>query len=280
MALVINTNFASLNAQRNLAVNQGKLSTSVARLSSGFRINSAKDDAAGLSISEKMRAHIKSMNVAIRNAQDGISLAQTAEGALGEVGSILQRMRELAEQAANGTLGTTERAALDDEYQALKSEIDRIANVTEFNGKKLLNGSQSANGITLQVGFQNTTNDRIVTLSGVGASNVNTLGLTGTFATISAAGNAQSALTQLDSAINTIASRRGELGATMNRLETTISNLRVSSENFAAAESRIRDADFAAETAIFTRNQILVQAATSVLAQANVLPQTALTLLG
>ncbi len=279
MALVINTNIMSLNAQRNLSANNNKLAVSVQRLSSGLRINSAKDDAAGLAISEKLRAHVRSVNVAIRNAQDGISLAQVAEGGLDQIGSLLARMRELAEEAANGTLGATERSALDNEYQQLKSEIDRIADVTEFNGTKLLDGSKSTTGVTLQVGFKNTANDRITFFSGVGATKTTNLGLTGTFGTISSADNAQSALTQIDSAINTVATRRGTLGAVQNRLDNTISNLRIASENLSAADSRIRDADFAYETAVFTRNQILVQASTAILAQANVLPQTALSLL-
>ncbi len=279
MGVVINTNIMSLTAQRNLTVNQDKLAVSVQRLSSGLRINSAKDDAAGLSISAKVTAQVVSIQVAIRNAQDGISLAQVAEGGLTEIGNILTRMRELAEQAANGTLGDTERSALDNEYQQLKSELDRIANVTEFNGVKLLDGSKSTTGITLQVGFQNTTNDRITFFSGVAATTTTTLGLTGVFGTISSATNAQSALTQIDSAISTVAQRRGTLGAIQNRLESTINNLRIASENLSAANSRIKDADFAYETAIFTRNQILVQAATAVLAQANVLPQNALQLL-
>jgi flagellin len=279
MALVINTNIMSLNAQRYLAGNSEALSKSVRRLSSGLRITSGADDAAGLAISDKITAHVRSITVAIRNAQDGISLLQTAEGALGEIGNILARMRELAEQAASGTLGDSDRSALDNEYQQLKSEIDRIVNVTEFNGTKLINGSQSANGIALQVGFKNTTNDRITVLSGLGTVSSTGLGLTGVFSTISAQGNAQSALTQIDSAINTISTRRGTLGAFQNRLEVTITNLRVASENLSAANSRIRDADFAAETAAFTRNQILVQSATAILAQANVLPQNALQLL-
>ncbi len=279
MALVINTNLAALNAQRNLASNTVSLNRSVERLSSGLRINSAADDAAGLSISEKLRAHIRSINQAVRNSQDGISLAQTAEGGLQQIGSLLARMRELAAQAANGAISDTDRAALNNEYTQLVSEIDRIVNVTEFNGTKLIDGSQSAAGINLQVGFQNTTNDRINILSGTGTSSTAGLGITGIYATISAAANAQSALTQIDIAINTVTTRRGTLGAIQNRLDSTISNLSVASENLSAADSRIRDADFAYETAQFTRNQILVQAATAILAQANVLPQQALQLL-
>ncbi len=279
MAVVINTNIMSLSAQRNLTVNQNKLAVSVQRLSSGLRINSAKDDAAGLAISAKVTAQVVSIQVAIRNAQDGISLAQVTEGGLAEIGDILTRMRELAEEAANGTLGDSERSALDSEFQQLKSEIDRISKVTEFNGVKLLDGAGSANGVTLQVGFQNTVDDRITFFSGVSSINTTNLGITGTFGTISAAANAQSALTQIDSAIAEVAKHRGTLGAIQNRLEHTINNLRIASENLSAANSRIKDADFAYETAVFTRNQILVQAGTAVLAQANVLPQNALQLL-
>ncbi len=279
MSLVINTNILSLNAQRNLAANNASINISVQRLSSGLRINSAKDDAAGLSISEKLRAHTRSISVAIRNSQDGISLSQTAEGGLTEIGNILARMRELAEQSANGTVGTSERSALDNEYQQLIEEINRISNVTEFNGVKLLDGSMSSAGVTLQVGFKNDANDRITFFSGIAATNATGLGITGAFATISGAGNAQSALTQIDSAITTVATRRGTLGAIQNRLEATISNLSITNENLKAADSRIRDADFAEETARFTRNQILVQASTAILAQANVVPQSALQLL-
>ncbi len=277
MALVINTNLASLTIQRQLSLNTLRLNKSIERLSSGLRINHAADDAAGLAISEKLGAHVRSINQAVRNAQDGISLIQTAEGALAEIGNILARMRELAEEAANGTLGDSERSALDNEFQQLISEIDRIASVTEFNGTKLIDGSQSASGITLQVGFQNTSNDRITVLSGVAATNSSNLSLNGT--TISVASSAQSVLDVIDSAISTVAQRRGTLGAVQNRLEITISNLRVASENLTAARSRIRDADFAYETAEFTKVQILVQSGTAVLAQANVLPQTALQLL-
>ncbi len=277
MALVINTNIASLNAQRNLATNNSQLATSVQRLSSGLRINSAKDDAAGLAISEKLQSQIASISVAVRNAQDGISIAQTTEGGLEEMGNILTRMRELAEQSANGTLGQSERNALDAEYQQLKTEITRISNATEFNGIKLLDGSQSAAGVTLQVGFQNVAaNDRITFFSGMAAVNSTTLSLT---ADISTVGAAQSNLDMVTSAIGTVASARGTLGAVMSRLESTISNLQVTSENLSAADSAIRDADFAYEAAQFTRNQIMVQAANAMVAQANVLPQAALQLL-
>jgi flagellin len=279
MSLIINTNLASLNAQRNLAVNQEELDRSVQRLSSGLRINVAADDAAGLSISERLRAFTRGINQAVRNSQDGISLTQTAEGGLTQIGRILTRMRELAVQAANATVDGTARAALDAEYQQLISEITRIVNVTEFGGVRLLDGALSAVGPgTLQVGFRNSEHDRInVTIA---TTTTATLSVTGTVASsIAAIGNAQSALPFLDSAIAIVAGRRGDLGAVQNRLGTTIANLRVAAENFTAADSRIRDADFAAETAIFTRNQILVQAATAILAQANIIPQNALTLL-
>lgn len=277
MALVINTNIASLSAQKNLVANTSQLAVSVQRLSSGLRINSARDDASGLAVSEKLRAQVRSISVAIRNSQDGVSLAQTMEGGLVEIGNILGRMRELAEQAANGTV--QDSSALDNEYKQMIAEIDRISRTTEFNGVKLLNGDSSAAGISLQVGFQNTADDRITFFSGVGATNTSSLGLTGAVGTISAVGNAQSALTAIDSAINTVATNRGTFGAVMNRLESTIANLRVAAENLGAAESAIRDADFAYETSQFTRNQILVQAATAMVAQANVLPQAALQLL-
>ncbi|MCE5312567.1 MAG: flagellin FliC [Nitrospiraceae bacterium] len=285
MALVINTNIASITAQRNLSTNASSLEKSVSRLSSGLRINTAADDAAGLSISEKLRANIRSVNQAVRNAQDGISLMQTAEGGLTEIGSILTRMRELAEQSSNGTLDSSARSALDSEFTQLISEIDRIGKTTEFNGVKLLDGSQSATGVTLQVGFRATTNDQLVVLSGIlsgltsSSSLASALGIGGTFSSISTATAAVSALLAIDSAINTVAQNRGTLGSVQNRLNSTISNLQVASENFSAADSRIRDADFASETATFTKNQIMVQAATSILAQANVLPQQALTLL-
>ncbi|MHB1011295.1 MAG: flagellin N-terminal helical domain-containing protein [Desulfobacteria bacterium] len=277
MALVINTNIASMSAQRNLATNNEKLATSVQRLSSGLRINSAKDDAAGLAVSEKIRAQVRSISVAIRNSQDGISLAQTNEGGLQEIGNILGRMRELSTQSANGTLGQSERNSLDAEYQQLKTEINRISNATEFNGTKLLDGSQSAAGVTLQVGFQNVAaNDRITFFSGIGATTTTTLSLMADISTVAAA---QSNLDMTSNAIGTVASSRGTLGAVMSRLESTIANLRVTSENLTSADSAIRDADFAYETSQFTRNQILVQAANAMVAQANTLPQAALQLL-
>lgn len=283
MSLVINTNAASLTAQRNLSKSTDLLGVSVERLSSGLRINSARDDAAGLAISEKLRGQIRSINQAIRNSQDGISLTQVAEGAMGEVGNILIRMRELASQSANGTLGDTERGKIDQEYQALRSEIDRIATVTEFNGTKLLDGTVSSTGLSMQIGFQNGTGNTLSVLSGLsGAASMHTqsaLGLTGASLTVSVAASAAATLSMLDSAIGIVAGKRGDIGGIQNRLDSVIANLKNASENFTAAESRIRDADFAHETAIFTRNQIMVQAGTAILAQANSLPQAALQLL-
>ena len=283
MSLVINTNFASLNAQRSLTKNNEALTQSIQRLSSGLRINSAKDDAAGLAISEKLRAHVRSIGQAVRNSQDGMSLTQVAEGAMGEVSNILIRMRELAQQSSNGVLGDTERAKLDQEYQSLTSEINRIADITEFNGTKLLNGTLSATGISLQVGIQNASGNTVSVLSGLsGAASLHSqsaLGLTGASLTISVVASAAAALSMIDSAISNVAGKRGDIGASQNRLDITIANLRVASENFSAAESRIRDADFAYETAVFTKNQILMQASMAVLAQANTLPQAALQLL-
>ncbi|MBI5408129.1 MAG: flagellin FliC [Nitrospirae bacterium] len=282
MALIVNTNLLSLNAQRNVKNVQGSLGIAVERLSSGLRVNSAKDDAAGLAISMKLTAHVRSINQAVRNAQDGVSVVQTAEGGMNEISNILTRMRELSQQASNGTLSTTDRSALDNEFQNLKSEITRISDTTEFNGMKLIDGTQSANGVTLQVGINNAAADRIAiaggTLNDIDAS---ALGLTtGTLSSIDTAAAAQSMLTMVDSAISTVATRRGNLGAIQNRLGNTIANLEITSENLSAANSRIADADFALETANLTKSQIILQAGVAVLAQANVIPQYALQLMG
>jgi len=281
MGLVVNTNLFSLNAQRNIKNTQNKLGTAVQRLSSGLRINSAKDDAAGLAISSKLTAHIRSIGQAVRNAQDGISVVQTAEGGLNEVGNILTRMRELSQQSANGVLSTADRTALNTEFQALKTEITRISDTTEFNGLKLLDGSLSANGVSLQVGIQNSTNDRITVNSGE-FNNIDSssLSLSGTQSSIETQANAQSMLTFVDSAIATVSTRRGNLGAVQNRLGSTIANLEIMGENLSAANSRIADADFAVETATLTKSQIILQAGVAVLSQANVMPQYALQLLG
>jgi flagellin len=277
MALVINTNVASLNAQRNLNSTQLMMSKSMERLSSGLRINRAGDDAAGLAISQNMQANIRSMNQAVRNANDGISLVQTAEGALNETSSILQRMRELATQAANGVLSSTQRSNIQVEFGNLQQEIDRISAVTDFNGTKLLDGSLSA-GTTLQIGIGTSGND---TLSvSITQANTSTLSVGSSSAAVSTQAAAQASLTAIDTAISAVSTARGNLGAISNRLQSTINNLQVAVENTSAANSRIVDVDVAAETANMTKAQILAQAGVSVLSQANQSPQLALKLLG
>jgi len=280
MALRILHNTTALSAYRNLSVTQSRLGRSIEKLSSGLRIVRASDDAAGLAISEQMRADVRSMNQAVRNANDGISLLQTAEGALNEVSGMLTRMRELAEQAANGSLSTSQRATLDQEFQALGSEITRIADTTEFNGTKLINGalsSGSAAAATFQIGIGTTANDRLSI--GISAMQATSIGISAA-AAISAMAFARTALDLVDSAIANVAKQRGIMGAVQNRLERTIANLSISAENLTAAESQIRDVDMAEEMATFTKNQILTQAGTAMLAQANMIPQSVLTLLG
>ncbi len=281
MGLVINTNLASINAQRNLSRTEGLLNSSLAKLSSGMRITAAKDDAAGLAISEKLRAQIRGLSQAERNANDGISLVQTAEGALNEVSNILIRMRELAVQAATGTLGSEERGYLNDEFVELCSEIDRIASATEFNGANLLDGTQSA-GISFQVGINNVANeDRItVDIGAVGTGNIGSGTTVISMQTMTTATGAQTALGIIDAAIQEISGVRGDLGASQNRLAVTVKNLAMQRENLSAANSRIRDVDVALETVNMTRSQILMQAGVSVLAQANQLPAMALSLIG
>ena len=273
MGLRVNTNVASLTAQRNLANTTNQLARSLERLSSGLRITRASDDAAGLAISERFRADVRSLTQAQRNANDGISLLQIAEGALNESSGILIRMRELAVQSANGTLGTAERATLDQEFQDLIEEIDRVAAVTEFNGTNPLN--DSALSITFQVGANNSTNDRIA-VTGVDAT---ASGLSIDAEDITDVTNAQSAMDAVDAAIDTLTGLRADFGTAQNRIESTIRSIAVAVENTAAAESRIRDVDVASETAILTRNQVLQQAGVSVLAQANVSSSIALALL-
>ncbi len=280
MGLIVNTNLMSLNAQRNINKTQSQLSTSIERLSSGLRINSAKDDAAGMAISMKLTANIRSLNQAVRNAQDGISVVQTAEGGMNEIHNILVRMKELATQSSTGTLSTSDRGALQTEFSNLKDEITRISDTTEFNGLKLLNGDLSVTGVSLQVGINNTTNDRItITASSFNDIDASALGLSGSISSIDSATSAQSMLTLVDTAIGTVSTRRGNLGAAQNRLGSTIANLSIASENLSAANSRIKDADFAIETANLTRSQIILQAGVAVLAQANTIPQYALQLL-
>jgi flagellin len=266
MPQTINTNLQSLNAQRNLTTSQASLSTSIQRLSSGLRVNSAKDDAAGLAIADRMNAQIRGTNVAIRNANDGISLAQVAEGALATVTDALQRMRELAVQAQNGSNGTSDRANLDTEYQQLSQEITRIAAQTKFNGSAIVGASAGAQ--VFQVGANNGDTLTITTAT------VTTVG--GGLTTSAAASTAVAAL---DTALDTITTNRATYGAAMSRFGFAISNLQISSENQTAARGRIMDADFAQETANLSRAQVLQQAGTAMIAQANAMPNQVLTLL-
>ena len=274
MALIVNNNIASITAQRNLGISTASLQGSVARLSSGLRITKASDDAAGLGISETLRAQIRSINQAVRNSNDGISLLQIADGGAANIGGLLARLRELAEQSASGILGANERSFLDQEFVALRSEIDRISAVTEFNGVKLLSGSGN-DSLSIQIGFRSSANDTL-TLS---LNDLDTTRLSLSSVNVSTAANALSALSNIDSAISAVASARANVGSLQNRIDAAVQNLEVANENVSAAESRIRDADIAFETALFTRNQILVSAGTSILAQANTLPQQALSLL-
>jgi flagellin len=272
--LSVLTNTSSLAAQRNLASASSGLAQNVARLSSGLRVRSAADDAAGLAISEQFKSNIRGLAQAKRNANDGVSLAQTADGSLSEVGGMLNRMRELAVQSRNGTNNTTQRGFLDDEFQQLRSEIDRITATTEFNGITLLDGSQSG-GIVFQVGIGTTGDDRL-TLS-IATTSASALGL-GT-AQISSTAGVDLAIAAIDTAIEGVSTRRAAIGAMQNRLQVTMSNLDTYGTNLSAANSRIVDVDVAKETAEMTKHSILVQAGTAMLAQANQGPQAALRLL-
>jgi flagellin len=286
MAQTINTNLVSLNAQRNLTTSQSALATSMQRLSSGLRVNSAKDDAAGLAIAERMNAQVRGMNVAIRNANDAISLSQTAEGALGKVGDIFQRMRELAVQSANGTNSDADRLSLNEEFTQLAQEATRTLGGTQFNGQNIL---ATTNDSTFQIGANNTTDiDRITVAAFDWTANA---GITGTLgsavisgtdaptAQITDVASSQSALTAIDSAINAVNSQRATFGAVQNRFENVVSTLMLSSENQSAARARIMDADYASETANLSRASILQQAGNAMVAQANQLPQQVLALL-
>ncbi len=288
MPQTINTNLVSLNAQRNLSTSQSSLATSMQRLSSGLRVNSAKDDAAGLAIAERMHTQVRGMNVAMRNANDGISLAQVAEGALGKVGDIFQRMRELAVQAANGTNSDADRTSLNEEFVQLAQEATRTLGGTQFNGQNILattntssfqigaNSDTTINQITVNA-FTWTTATGITDVLGtaiLSGAGVPTLQISGTDGTAALA-----ALTSIDTAIDTINSQRGTFGAIQNRFENVVANLMVGAENQTAARSRIMDADYAAETANMSRAQILQQAGNAMVAQANQLPQQVLSLL-
>ena len=280
MAQVINTNIMSLNAQRNLSATQSSLATSVQRLSTGLRVNSAKDDAAGLAIAERMNTQVRGMNVAIRNANDAISLSQTAEGALSKINDMGQRMRELAVQSANATNTETDRANLNAEYHALAQEIKRNLASASFNGTKLFTSDAA---LTFQVGANNEANDQIaVTTANLSAATSITNVIdnaTGANKGIMTAASATDMLGKLDLMLGMVNAKRAEFGAVQNRFQAVIENLQVSAENQTAARSRIMDADFASETASLTRSQVLQQAGTAMLSQANSLPNNVLSLL-
>jgi flagellin len=273
MALYINTNVASLTAQANLSRTQQSLNANLGRLSSGSRINSAADDAAGLGISESLRGQIGGLQQASRNANDGVSMAQIAEGAMNQQASILTRLRSLAVQSANGTLATTERNFIETERVALNSEIDRIANVTDFQGVQMLGAGSGS--VTMQIGTYGTTNDQIsITFNKTDSTSLGVNALS-----FSTATGAQAAIATLDTAINSLSTDRATVGAGQNRLNVAVNNLSSQTLNLQAADSRVRDVDVAEETAALTRNQVLSQAGVAVLSQANQLPSLALQLL-
>lgn len=278
MGLRINTNIPALVAQRNLRTNRGNLDRTLERLSSGSRINHAGDDAAGLAISESLRAQIRGLGQAERNAQDGISLVQVAESSLGEISNILIRMRELGVQAASDTVGPTERGFLDREFQQLMEEIDRIANSTEFNKVPLLNGT--ANAFEVQVGTRNNPTIDRIKLFDSSTADVNVVALGINLASVADKANAQNSLAAIDNALNQVTSTRATFGAIQNRLQSVINNIQVGKENLSSANSRIRDADLAEETSELTKNQILMQSGTAVLGQANSTIKSVLSLLG
>ena len=278
MASTINTNMSSLTAQRALGTSQGSLSTSMQRLSTGLRINSAKDDSAGLAIAERMTSQVKGMAVAGRNANDAISLAQTAEGSLGKIGESLQRMRELAVQSSNSTNSTSDRANLNEEYTALALEVTRVIDGTKFNGNSLLNADT---GMAFQVGADAVSTDAItVNLTDISGGTGMALVLdTAATGSISTAAAALTTMSNLDAAIDEVTSARSNLGSVQNRFESVVANLSTTSENLQAAKGRIMDADFAVETSNMSRAQVLQQAGNAMLAQANQAPQQVMSLL-
>ena len=284
MAVRIFNNIPSLNAQRILGINNGRLAQSVERISSGIRINRGSDDAAGLAISEGLRSDIRALRQAVRNANDGVSLINVTEGALNEQSGILIRLRELASQAATGTVGSTERQTIQLEFTALRNEIDRIAQTTEFNGQKLVEGSlassvASSSHILIQVGIDNSAHSRINLNEQVNLTAMTSTGLSIHELSVTSSDAALTALEQINTSIGTLTAGRGKIGAVQNRLIRTISTISIAVENLSAAESAIRDADIAEEVALLTRNQILVQAATAMVGQANLIPQSVLQLL-
>ena len=277
MPSVINTNLLSLTAQRNAGASQGALATSIQRLSSGLRINSARDDAAGLGIAVRMDSQARGMDMGIRNANDGISLAQTGEGALGKVSDMLQRMRELSVQSANASNTTVDRTSLDNEFQQLTAEITRTLSATKFNGTAILGANAGAQ--TFQVGANNSTTDQISVTTTDMTTNAAMTAVTAASSAITTGAVSLTAITNIDTALATVNSERTKYGAMQNRFDAIIDNLKVGSENQKAAMSRIMDADFAVETASLTRAQIMQQASTAMLAQANQAPQSVLALL-
>ena len=284
MAIRIFNNIASLNAQRFLGTNNDRLGQSVERISSGIRINRASDDAAGLAISEGLRSDIRALRQADRNANDGVSLINITEGALNEQGSMLIRLRELASQAATGTTGSTERATIQLEFNALRNEIDRITNTTEFNGQKLIDGSlassiASTSQVFIQIGIDSNANSRINLNEQMNIKAVTASALSIDTLSVKTSTDALTALEGVNKAIDSVTAIRGQVGAVQNRLMRSISNLSISVENLSAAESQIRDADIAEEVALLTRNQIMVQASTAMVGQANLIPQSVLQLL-
>jgi len=286
MAVRIFNNIPSLTAQRFLGVNNNRLALSVERISSGIRINRAADDAAGLAISEGLRSDIRALRQAVRNASDGISLMNVTEGALNEQSGILIRLRELASQAATGTVGSTERQTIQLEFSALRSELDRITATTEFNGAKLIDGTLSScvadanSHILIQIGLDSGANSRIDLNTELRLNSIDSTQLEIHNLSVTASSEALTALDKINEAISSITESRGKVGAVQNRLTRSIANLSVSVENLTAAESSIRDADIAEEVAELTRNQILVQTATAMVGQANLIPQSVLQLLG
>ncbi len=275
MALVIQTNVASLVGQKNVSKNQQALLTSFNRLSSGYRVNSAADDAAGLAVSESMKSQVRSYTVAERNAADGMSMAQTAEGALSQVHDILGRMRELAVQASNGGLQSADRANISTEFSSLQNEIGRIQQSTKFNGTTLI-GTAGGTLISFQVGLDNTSSDQI----GVSFNGLSITAINASSVGVATLGSAQSALSEIDSAISAVSTQRAAYGTAVNRLQYATSTIQTMRTNLSAANSRIVDVDVAAESSAMSRNQVLTQAGVSVLAQANSLPQLAFSLIG
>ncbi len=278
MPQIINTNINSLNAQRNLNNSQSALQVALQRLSSGLRINSAKDDAAGMAIVSRMTAQISGLNQAARNANDGISLAQTAEGDLAQIGNNLQRMRELAVQAANGTNSAADLTTISNEIGTLSAEITRVADASNFNGIALFTGIAGATTTDFQVGPNTSLNDKI-SISSVGAMDAATLLVDPLSIDVTATGGAALAVSAIDAALGLVNTARATLGATQNRFTSVVASLQTTAENLTASRSRIQDADFAAETASMTRGQILQQAGTAILAQANSMPNMVLALL-